>query len=81
MLIRGVDDILCVHVRCATLPTNNQHESSGQSLKAEAVIPDTPHCPVGSKPVVFENRYQVQKHSCYDGDGCVSGGRKAQDSY
>lgn len=53
-------------------PLKIPHQSSGQSLKAKAVIPDIPHRPVDSKPVVFKNRYKVQKHSCYDGDGvCI----------
>lgn len=53
-------------------PPKITNGSSGQSLKAKAVIPDIPHGPMNSKPVVFKERYQVQEHSCYDGDGvCI----------
>lgn len=60
---------ITLQVNIRPCPPKTTNYSSGQSLKAKAVIPDIPHCPMNSKPVVFKNRYKVQKHSCYDGDG------------
>lgn len=62
-------------------PPKITNGSSGRSLKAKAVIPDIPHGPMNSKPVVFKESTKSRSTLAMMEMGCVSGGRKAQDSY
>lgn len=82
---RGADKrcriISCVNIRSATLPTKNNQLIQWTVSKGKGCNTRYTALSHNFTPIVFKNRHKVRSSLAMMEMGCISGGRKAQDSY